>query len=217
MTYPFADPNGPRCQRLRELASRWIDAGQVQLRRVMVGLLTRGSAPQAATLLASDEPQAALHRHLADDATGGTDIETELSAAGLDRVHANNLLMQPLAPRSTPSTFYVNAAGQTDGKLGVPRPHEMAAIVGAAPAGFARWFEQRPDCDRCPPGAGLDRPRLARAALGRTLRGPPQRDDADPDPARSRRPRAGDPPGQPTGDRPGAAASGLPAGPHPPA
>ncbi|WP_444677058.1 thiol:disulfide interchange protein DsbG [Halomonas sp. E19] len=61
--YTFTDPNCPYCVRFWEMARPWVEAGEVQLRHVMVGILQPNSPAKAAALLGADDPAAALHNH----------------------------------------------------------------------------------------------------------------------------------------------------------
>ena len=60
VVYVFTDPNCPYCNKLWADARPWVDAGKVQLRHVMVGILTPTSAAKAAALLSEADPAAAL-------------------------------------------------------------------------------------------------------------------------------------------------------------
>jgi thiol:disulfide interchange protein DsbG len=61
--YVFTDPNCPYCNKLWADARPWVDAGKMQLRHVMVGILTPTSAGKAAALLGNKDPAAALDAH----------------------------------------------------------------------------------------------------------------------------------------------------------
>ena len=57
--YVFTDPNCPYCNKLWADARPWVDAGKLQLRHVMVGILTPTSVGKAAALLGDKNPAAA--------------------------------------------------------------------------------------------------------------------------------------------------------------
>lgn len=63
IVYVFTDPNCPYCSRLWGDLRPWVDAGKVQIRNIIVGILTPTSYAKAAALLASKDPVAALHSH----------------------------------------------------------------------------------------------------------------------------------------------------------
>ena len=70
--YTFTDPNCPYCDQFREQAAPWIDAGRVQLRHIMVGIIKRSSTPKAATILGSDNPEAKLAENRKAYDSGGS-------------------------------------------------------------------------------------------------------------------------------------------------
>ena len=63
VVYLFSDPNCPYCTMFWEQARPWVDAGKVQLRHIMVGIIREDSEAKSAALLASKDPQKALHDH----------------------------------------------------------------------------------------------------------------------------------------------------------
>ena len=75
--YMFSDPNCPFCNMFWKQARPWVEAGDVQLRHVMVGMLRPDSAGKAAALLAAKDPEAALNEHEA----AGRPARSNLSSA----------------------------------------------------------------------------------------------------------------------------------------
>lgn len=126
VVYTFTDPNCPYCHRFQRAAQPWIDAGQVQLRHVVVGILRQDSLPKAATILGAEDPQAALHLNL----DNSLQVDPDRVKAFSDQVSANNELMASLGLSATPSTYYKDANGQIQMKQGAPSPQEMAIIMG---------------------------------------------------------------------------------------
>lgn len=130
--YTFTDPNCPYCHKFREAAEPWIEAGRVQLRHVMVGILKQDSLPKAATIIGADDPESALHDNQRTYDSGGITVDREVVSANYKRVNANNSLMNDLGLGATPSTFYKADDGTIAIKQGLPRPEEMAAIMGSS-------------------------------------------------------------------------------------
>lgn len=60
VVYVFTDPNCPFCAKLWADARPWVASGKVQLRHVIVGILTSTSPAKAAALLAAKDPVRAL-------------------------------------------------------------------------------------------------------------------------------------------------------------
>ncbi|VVP33115.1 Thiol:disulfide interchange protein DsbG [Pseudomonas fluorescens] len=59
--YMFSDPNCPYCTMFWKQARPWVEAGDVQIRHVVVGILRQDSVEKAAALLNAKDQQAALH------------------------------------------------------------------------------------------------------------------------------------------------------------
>lgn len=130
VVYTFTDPNCPYCHRFRQSAEPWIEAGEVQLRHVMVGILKEDSLPKAATILGADDPEQALADNQNQHDQGGIEVDREIVSANARRVQANNQLMSSLGLSATPSTYYRDGNGTVQMKQGAPRPGEMEGIMG---------------------------------------------------------------------------------------
>ena len=60
VVYTFSDANCPYCHKFWEAARPWVDAGKVQLRHIMVGVIREDSPAKAAAILSARDPSAAL-------------------------------------------------------------------------------------------------------------------------------------------------------------
>jgi thiol:disulfide interchange protein DsbG len=129
--YTFTDPNCPYCHRFREAAAPWVDAGRVQIRHIMVGILKRDSPEKAATILGSDDPAAALLRNQNRFDEGGIAVDEEKVSAARERVQQNNRLMREMGLRATPVIYYRNEDGDVARRQGMPRPSQLPAIMGS--------------------------------------------------------------------------------------
>jgi thiol:disulfide interchange protein DsbG len=143
--YVFTDPNCPYCNKLWSDARPWVDAGKVQLRHVIVGILTPTSAGKAAALLDDKNPAAALDayerghaasnakalasgqpRPLADDGLKALSIVPPALQARLD---ANAKLMESYGLQATPAVVWRDAKGGVQMRQGLP-DGELTAIFG---------------------------------------------------------------------------------------
>lgn len=129
--YTFTDPNCPFCYRFRQAAAPWIDAGKVQLRHILVGIIKEDSAPKAATILAADDPEAALLAHHENYQQGGVQVDRSVVSRTYNQVVEHSNLMQDLGLQATPSTFYINAEGSIAMKAGVPDTEELEVMMGS--------------------------------------------------------------------------------------
>lgn len=128
VVYTFTDPNCPYCDRLRDEADAWIEAGEVQLRHIMVGILREDSALLSATMLGREDSSAALAEHQA----GELEVHRETAAGARKRVMANNDLMSQIGARATPTSLYLDESGQIGAAQGLPHPGTMEEMMGGA-------------------------------------------------------------------------------------
>lgn len=143
--YVFTDPNCPYCNKFWADARPWVDAGKVQLRHVIVGILTPSSPGKAAALLTSKDPAATLAayergqmaatakalasgrpRPLGDEGIAPLATIPPAIQAQLD---ANEQIMVALALRATPAVVWRDARGALQMRTGVPDP-ALAEIMG---------------------------------------------------------------------------------------
>lgn len=129
--YTFTDPNCPYCYRFRQAALPWIEAGKVQLRHILVGVIREDSAPKAATLLAADDPEAALQAHHDNYQQGGVRVDRSVVSQTYSQVVEHSSLMENLGLQATPSTFYYNEEGKVAMKAGVPDAEELEIMMGS--------------------------------------------------------------------------------------
>ena len=145
IVYVLTDPNCPYCNKLWSDARPWINAGKVQLRHIMVGILTPTSAGKAAALLTSKNPAAALAAH----EQANTAVNAKVMAAGrpkpLDdngikplgkipaaaqaQLDANEQLMENLQLRATPALIWRDDKGAVQTRTGAP-DGALAAAFG---------------------------------------------------------------------------------------
>lgn len=127
VVYTFTDPNCPYCRQFWRDARPWVNAGQVQLRHIPVGLLAADSPAKAAALLAAPDPAAALARH-----ESGTPVQplAKPPAAVSAKLAANQQLMERLGVFATPASFYRDAQGRLQKVQGVPTAATLQRLLG---------------------------------------------------------------------------------------
>ncbi|MGR2739589.1 thiol:disulfide interchange protein DsbG [Billgrantia sp. Q4P2] len=125
--YTFTDPNCPYCRQFWETARPWVEAGHVQLRHVMVGVLQQNSPAKAAALLGADDPEAALHDH-----SGGDDIAPSAQPRAIEeQVYRNNQLFEELGLYATPTTLFQHN-GRLERADGMPDEERLLEMMGGA-------------------------------------------------------------------------------------
>ena len=143
--YVFTDPNCPYCNKFWADARPWVDSGKVELRHIMVGILTPTSAGKAAALLTDKNPSAALaayeRGHSAENAktlaTGrpkplgdsGVKPLSSIPAAVQAKLDANEKLMAQWGLQATPAVVWRDSAGVVQMRAGAPEG-ALAEIFG---------------------------------------------------------------------------------------
>ncbi|EKS72704.1 disulfide isomerase/thiol-disulfide oxidase [Burkholderia sp. SJ98] len=148
IVYVFTDPNCPFCSKFWAEARPWVDAGRVQLRHVLVGILTPSSPGKAAALLAAHDPSSALHDYEARqtrtiDAQMAAGHPRPLEDASLkplnpipadinQKLSANAALMQGMSMQATPAFVWRGESGDMHARVGLP-PDQLDTVLGPKP------------------------------------------------------------------------------------
>lgn len=130
VVYVFTDPNCPYCNKFWNDARPWVKAGKVQLRHIVVAILTPTSAGKAAALLSAENPQAALTRLEMHQASGGIKPLDRIPASIRAQLDANQNLMEQLGSSATPTIFYKDESGNLEKLEGAPMPEMLPKILG---------------------------------------------------------------------------------------
>lgn len=120
VVYAFTDPNCPYCAMFWERAQPYLEKGGVQLRHIMVGMLREDSPQKAATILAADDPAAALARHESTMKQGGLPVDPKVPQIFLRQVEENTRFMRELNIRATPTVVFKDTEGRVQQIQGVP-------------------------------------------------------------------------------------------------
>ena len=128
--YTFSDPNCPFCNRLWNAARPWVDAGKVQLRHVMVGVIKEDSAGKVATILGADDPSARLAENERRFAQGGVPAAASVPAGIRRTLQSNQLLMTELGFRGTPALVFRDADGTVQRRGGMPQGSDLDVVMG---------------------------------------------------------------------------------------
>jgi thiol:disulfide interchange protein DsbG len=128
--YAFSDPNCPYCNLFWEAARPWVDAGKVQLRHVMVGVIRADSANKAAAILTASSPEQALTSNERNFANGGIKPVATVSAKVRADLNANELLMLELGFQGTPGILFLDEDGNVQRRSGMPQPADLTTVLG---------------------------------------------------------------------------------------
>lgn len=143
--YVFTDPNCPYCTKLWSDARPWVDGGKVQLRHVIVGVLTSTSKGKAAAILRAQDPPAMLASYERSHAFAVSTmlargrahpvedpalVPLQVIPADLQAALADNLrLMVSFGLRGTPGVAWLGADGRVHARQGL-RPQDLAEVLG---------------------------------------------------------------------------------------
>lgn len=129
--YVFVDPNCPYCRRTFDDLQPLIAREHLQVRWVVVGILTPTSPGKAAAILGAKHPLAALRyneRHF--HYPGGGGIEEDLpSDATARRLHHNRELMEMTGANSVPTLIFRARGGRPMMVQGAPDAAVWKALL----------------------------------------------------------------------------------------
>lgn len=124
IVYVFTDPNCPYCNAFWKESQSYLGR-DVQVRHIMVAILTPTSMGKAARILAAENPARALADH---ETYGSKPLET-IPAEIRQQIEANNRLMQQLGAQATPAIFYRDTQGKVRRILGLPQAELMTSEI----------------------------------------------------------------------------------------
>lgn len=133
--YVFSDPNCPYCYAFWKQARPWIESGKVELRHILVGVISETSDNKVATILTADNPEQMLVKNKKQYPEGGIEPMEHVPAKVQAKLTANMQLMRQLGFRGTPSIVYRDDQGNVQFQVGVPSKSAMEQILGPRPDG----------------------------------------------------------------------------------
>lgn len=129
VVYTFSDANCPYCHRFWEAARPWVDAGKVQLRHILVGVIREDSPGKAAAILSAPDPAAALLEN--EKAFGNGGIKPVALSAEISRkLDANQMLMVEMGFQGTPGILFKDAEGHVQRRSGMPQGDDLTLVLG---------------------------------------------------------------------------------------
>lgn len=130
VVYAFTDPNCPYCNEFWNDARPWVDAGKVEIRHIIVGILGPTSPTKAAALLGAKDPSAALAQHERNHASGGVTPAPTIPPKIQAELEANGALMGQLGAQATPTILFKDDKGVLQQVQGAPAPPALERIMG---------------------------------------------------------------------------------------
>lgn len=130
VVYAFMDPNCPYCHRFWAQARPWVEAGKVQLRHVVVGVIRPDSRSKAAAILGAEDPTAALLENENRFDQDGIEPAARVSRKISRQLKDNQKLMREMGFRGTPGILYSDGDGGIQAMYGMPPEDALADILG---------------------------------------------------------------------------------------
>ncbi|WP_051631296.1 thiol:disulfide interchange protein DsbG [Afifella pfennigii] len=130
IVYTFTDPNCPFCNEFWRAARPWVEAGKVQLRHVMVGIIRPDSAAKAAAILEAEAPEEALTFNERNQGEGGISPLPSVSRQTSADLAENLELMRELGFSGTPGIVARGGDGSLVLQTGAPRGSALETLLG---------------------------------------------------------------------------------------
>lgn len=130
VVYTFSDANCPYCHRFWEAARPWVDAGKVQLRHIMVGIIKENSPTKAAAILGAPDSSVALLENERNFDKGGIKPAKSVPADVRKILDDHQVLMLETGFRGTPGIVVRDGNGVLKKYNGMPQGAAMNEVLG---------------------------------------------------------------------------------------
>lgn len=134
--YIFFDPNCPYCHQLYGMLRPFVGKGDVQLRWVVLGMLTPSSLPKAAAILQAANPLQAFHTNESDydfaangQPGGGITPATTITSKAREDLARNLAIYRSHKLFGVPVLLWRAASGHASLLVGVPSDAELKGII----------------------------------------------------------------------------------------
>src|SRR5699024_9414506 len=111
----------------------WVDAGKVQIRHIMVGVIAADTPNKAAAIMAADDPTHVFVENQNLFASGGIPPLDEIPAEIREDLMASQRLMRQLGVSGTPGIFYRTDKGGVQLWRGAPSTQDIVDVLGPEP------------------------------------------------------------------------------------
>ncbi len=128
--YTFTDANCPYCHQFWEASRPWVDAGKVQLRHLLVGIIKEDSPTKAAAILGASDPSAALRENEVKYDQGGITPAKSVPGDVQQTLDNNQMLMLSMGFRGTPGIMVRDGEGLIQKYNGMPQQGALIEVLG---------------------------------------------------------------------------------------
>ena len=130
IVYVFADPYCPYCSRFWQQARPWVDAGKVQIRTLLVGVIKPESPAAAAAILSDADPAKKWREHEQSGGKFPLTLPKNIMPDIMNTLNSNQKLMDALGANATPAIYYMNENNVLQQEVGLPDEDKLKAIFG---------------------------------------------------------------------------------------
>ncbi|MEC9607069.1 thiol:disulfide interchange protein DsbG [Escherichia marmotae] len=130
VVYVFADPFCPYCKQFWQQARPWVDAGKVQIRTLLVGVIKPESPTTAAAILASKDPAKTWQEYEASGGKLKLNLSGSITPEQMKILSANETLMDELGANVTPAIYYMSPENTLQQAVGLPDQKTFNIIMG---------------------------------------------------------------------------------------
>jgi len=130
IVYVFTDTECPYCHKLWAATQPLLAGGDVQVRHILVAVISPNSPYRAAAILEAADPLAALQKHEQSFGRSTVAPAKTLAPATEAALVANGELMDKLGVQGTPATVYRDADGSIHMAAGMPPDAQLKTIFG---------------------------------------------------------------------------------------
>lgn len=128
--YVFADPFCPYCKQFWQQSRPWVEAGKVQIRTLLVGVIKPESPATAAAILASSDPAKTWHDYEQSNGKMALTIPKAIPPEKMKMLNVNQQLMDDLGANVTPAIYYMNKDNMLQQVVGLPDKEKLHIMMG---------------------------------------------------------------------------------------
>jgi thiol:disulfide interchange protein DsbG len=130
VVYVFADPFCPYCHQFWQQSRPWVDAGKVQLRTLLVGVIKPESPATAAAIMTSADPAKTWHDFEQSGGKMTLNVPAKPADKSMRSLNMHQRLMDSLGASATPAIYYMNKNNVLQQVVGLPDEQKLKVIMG---------------------------------------------------------------------------------------
>lgn len=130
VVYVFADPYCPYCKQFWQLARPWVDAGKVQLRTLLVGVIKPESPAAAAAIMSAKDPAQSWNDFEKSNGKMALTLPKSVPPELMKKLNIHQKIMDDLGANATPAIYYMNEDNVLQQEVGLPDAQKLKTIMG---------------------------------------------------------------------------------------